>query len=579
MLAYGRMGFYYCNTYQYKAALDISLKALKLSEQYRIPDYLSTIYYNTSIVYFNLGDEETGLKNAYDGVASLPHSRDPFYDQAIHLYGQIGNMHLAHDRTDSAFYYIKRVDSLASFSKELAARDIANWYWSLYYLNRHQYKKADSVITAGIAGCETTGDFLLNLFYISLCDSYLNQGEVKNAIIAGHQALDFSISISDVGSAKYAVNLLQACYDKKGNVDSAYYFLKVADSLNDVINSKGNAGDIQQIRLNDQIGKKEEEARQVLQSEKNRNQLLIVVFLTALFFFLIISGLQWRNNKQKKMTNSLLQKQNDKIEKTLADLKSTQSQLIQSEKMASLGELTSGIAHEIQNPLNFINNFSEVNTELAEELKKEILGGNKDEALKMLNDITDNENKINHHGKRADAIVKSMLLHSHSGAGKKERTNVNALADEYLRLAFHGMRAKDKSFQVAMETDFDPAIQDIFTIPQDIGRTLLNLFNNAFYAVSEKKKQHPSGYEPTVSVHTRKTNDRVEICVKDNGNGIPQKIIGKIFQPFFTTKPPGQGTGLGLSLSYDIIKALGGELKVISEEGKGAEFFIEIPVA
>jgi len=281
---------------------------------------------------------------------------------------------------------------------------------------------------------------------------------------------------------------------------------------------------------------------------------------------------------QQKILQEEVKRQTAEIRTTLDNLKSTQSQLIQSEKMASLGELTAGIAHEIQNPLNFVNNFSDVNKELLEELKAEANKGNVDEVKAIADDVINNEEKINHHGKRADAIVKGMLQHSRTSSGQKEPTNINALADEYLRLSYHGLRAKDKSFNAQIKTDFDKSIGNINIIPQDIGRVVLNLINNAFYAVSEKKKQNLDGYEPTVIVSTKKNNGKVEISVKDNGNGIPQKVLDKIFQPFFTTKPTGQGTGLGLSLSYDIVKAHGGELKVETKEGEGSEFIIQLPV-
>ncbi|HEY3370438.1 MAG TPA: ATP-binding protein [Prolixibacteraceae bacterium] len=275
-----------------------------------------------------------------------------------------------------------------------------------------------------------------------------------------------------------------------------------------------------------------------------------------------------------------LTKQKEELEYTLNELRTTQAQLIQSEKMASLGELTAGIAHEIQNPLNFVNNFSEVNTELISELEEERKKKNRN--LKneddILKDLKENEQKINHHGKRAEAIVKGMLQHSRSSTGKKELTDINALADEYLRLSYHGLRAKDKSFNATMETNFSPGIEPINVIPQDIGRVILNLINNAFYAVTEKKKQSGNDYQPIVSVSTRKINGNIELRVKDNGIGIPQKVLDKIFQPFFTTKPSGQGTGLGLSMSYDIVKAHGGDLKVETEEGEGSAFIILIPM-
>jgi signal transduction histidine kinase len=289
----------------------------------------------------------------------------------------------------------------------------------------------------------------------------------------------------------------------------------------------------------------------------------------------------------KERTAELL-KQTEELQLALSELKSTQAQLIQSEKMASLGELTAGIAHEIQNPLNFVNNFSEVSIELLEELKEEVLDklpdNVKEEADDIINDITQNLSKINQHGKRADAIVKGMLQHSRATTGKKEPTDINALADEYLRLSYHGLRAKDKSFNAGMKTSFDPELGKIEAIPQDLGRVLLNLFNNSFYSVTEKKRLLGEGYDPTVTVNTKKVRsasgaNMVQITVEDNGTGIPQKVLDKIYQPFFTTKPTGQGTGLGLSMSYDIItKGHGGELKVETAEGQFARFIITLPV-
>jgi signal transduction histidine kinase len=331
------------------------------------------------------------------------------------------------------------------------------------------------------------------------------------------------------------------------------------------------------------------------------------VVIAAALVLLVIAGLLWRNNRQKQAANILLRQQKEKLESTLDELRLTQAQLIQSEKMASLGVLTAGIAHEIQNPLNFVNNFSEVNVELIRELKAEHLKPYDKRDVELENDVLDdlevNEEKITLHGKRASSIVKSMLQHSRTSTGQREPTDINALADEYLRLSYHGMRAKDKSFTVALDTHFDPALSlpenKLNVVPEDIGRVLLNLYNNAFYAVSEKAKnpegfQNPRGfghlaahssqlaannerYVPTVTVVTKKTDDKILISVKDNGPGIPQNIVDKIFQPFFTTKPTGQGTGLGLSLSYDIIKAHGGEINVETTEGEKTEFIIQLP--
>jgi signal transduction histidine kinase len=280
---------------------------------------------------------------------------------------------------------------------------------------------------------------------------------------------------------------------------------------------------------------------------------------------------------QQEILQEEVNRQTAELRHTLEDLKATQAQLIQSEKMASLGELTAGIAHEIQNPLNFVNNFSDINKELMEELKGEANKGNLSEVKAIANDVISNEEKINYHGKRADSIVKGMLQHSRTTSGQKELTDINRLADEYMRLAYHGMRARDKSFNAKFETGFDHSIGKISIVPQDIGRAILNLINNSFYAVNEKAKLGAVSYEPRVTVSTKKLDGKIAISVTDNGNGIPKNIIDKIFHPFFTSKPTGQGTGLGLSLAYDIVKAHGGEINVQTKEGEGSEFVLQLP--
>ncbi|ULQ52761.1 sensor histidine kinase [Flavihumibacter fluvii] len=306
-------------------------------------------------------------------------------------------------------------------------------------------------------------------------------------------------------------------------------------------------------------------------------RILSVIALVVVIYAII----KERSRKLKAENLRLEQKVTERttqLKKSLQELKATQSQLIHAEKMASLGELTAGIAHEIQNPLNFVNNFSEVNAELIAELKSEIEKGNMEEAKLIAGDIADNELKISQHGKRADSIVKGMLQHSRVSTSFKEPTDINKLADEYLRLAYHGLRAKDKSFNTALHTHFDETISLVNVIPQDISRVLLNLFSNSFYAVQEKMKTGLPGFEPAVIVSTEKIGPNLVLTVEDNGNGISQKMIDKIFQPFFTTKPAGQGTGLGLSLSYDIIKAHGGELTVDSKDGEYAKFCISLPL-
>jgi signal transduction histidine kinase len=320
----------------------------------------------------------------------------------------------------------------------------------------------------------------------------------------------------------------------------------------------------------------EEEQRkmELEQTRKEAQARIKIYFLIAVLLLVSLFGLLMvRNNRQKHKINT-------KLENTLANLQATQKQLVQSEKMASLGELTAGIAHEIQNPLNFVNNFAEVNTELIDELKKEIEPAGIISANELIEDIKANSEKITHHGNRADAIVKSMLQHSRKTSGQKELTDINALCDEYLRLSYHGLRAKDKSFNAEFDTKFDTTLPLISVIPQDIGRVILNLINNAFYAVNVRQKmEQDSDYKPLVTLTTSKQGDQVVIEVADNGTGMTEQVKEKIFQPFFTTKPTGEGTGLGLSLSYDIVtKGHGGELRVDTKEGIGTEFIIQLPI-
>ncbi|MBC7889538.1 MAG: two-component sensor histidine kinase [Ferruginibacter sp.] len=383
-----------------------------------------------------------------------------------------------------------------------------------------------------------------------------------------------------------ANEIVSTIYEALGEGNNAIKYYRIYKVYSDSLNNLASQRAVAIEKASYEFSKKELEfERKTLQQ-----RWLIFSAFAALFSLAVVLWAINRNrnrlnhtNKDLQQKNALIETQKLKAEETLSKLQAAQAQLVQSEKMASLGELTAGIAHEIQNPLNFVNNFSEVNIEMIAELKDEIDKGNVEEVKAIANDIEANEQKINHHGKRADTIVKGMLLHSRSSSGIKESTDINALADEYLRLAYHGLRAKDKSFNAAMKTDFDNSIANINIIPQDIGRVILNLITNAFYAVSEKKKAPRTSerevvYEPIVFVSTKKTGDSVFISVRDNGNGIPQKVLDKIFQPFFTTKPTGQGTGLGLSLSYDIVKAHAGQLKVETKEGQGAEFIIQLPI-
>ena len=411
--------------------------------------------------------------------------------------------------------------------------------------------------------------------------TFLKTGQVDSAIFYSSQVLLEARTTAYPFGSLEASSVLSDIYRSQNMLDSSAKYNGIAVSIKDSIFNKERITQFQNLSFSEDLRKQEIDAAQ----SEYVNKVKIYILSGGLAILVLMAVMLLRNNRHKQKAYALLQKQKQeidiqkaKVEETLEDLRNTQAQLIQSEKMASLGELTAGIAHEIQNPLNFVNNFSEVSNELIDEMNAELTKGDVEEAKAISSDIKQNLEKINYHGKRAADIVKGMLQHSRSSSGIKEPTDINALADEYLRLAYHGLRAKDKSFNATMKTDFDDTTGNINIIPQDIGRVILNLITNAFYVVDEKKKQIPNGYEPTVSLSTKKINGKVEIKVVDNGNGIPQKLLDKIFQPFFTTKPTGQGTGLGLSLSYDIVKAHGGELKVETKEGKGSKFIIQLPV-
>jgi len=485
------------------------------------------------------------------------------------------------NKLDSALFFEKEAEGLAfqtGFKKYLG--QIYNVIGIIHSLKgekeaakKYYYKSVDWCLA------ENNLTNLSNAAYFSLAKFYLKEGEKDSSL---HYALKNFEVYRRLGSVNgLGVNLgtiyqnIYLSYKLRGQKDSAYKYMELTLNATDSLAKFRikNLGDFQKVILNEQLRLQEIEKQKVVYENKVRTY----GFVAGLVIILLIALTLYRNNRQKHRAKV-------KIEKAYNELKTTQTQLIQSEKMASLGELTAGIAHEIQNPLNFVNNFSDVNKELLEELKEEVNKGNIDEVKAIADDVINNEEKINHHGKRADGIVKGMLQHSRTSSGQKEMTDINALCDEYLRLSYHGLRAKDKSFNAKFETDFDTSLPKINVVPQEIGRVILNLINNAFYAVNERKKLNEPGYEPTVWIKTtQKTpptggGKGIFVSVKDNGTGIPEKIKDKIFQPFFTTKPTGSGTGLGLSLSYDIVtKGHGGELKVETKEGEGSEFVIFLP--
>ncbi len=558
----------------YDKAIEAALKSLNLYKDLKMYEKIVSAYESLAVFYRDAGDYGEALKY---GILSKDLFESSFASRkfgGLEPYTTIGSIYLFTDKMDSASFYLNK-----SYQRE---KDL-NKYVSGYTLNmlgyveatKKHYQQALDYYHAVIPlSLESKNYFDIVNTYSFLASLYQETGKIDSSIwYAKEIQSNSAFSIFPQGILD-ANTILAQDYRLIKNNDSALKYLELRVALNDSLFNKSKSRAIQTLTFNEKLQQQEMEATTV----KYQNKVRLYSLLALSGVFLLIGIILYRNNKIKQKANILLQQQKGKVETTLKALESTQAQLIQSEKMASLGELTAGIAHEIQNPLNFINNFSEVNRELIEEMELEINKGNVENIRSLAIDVKNNEEKISHHGKRADDIVKGMLQHSRKSTGQKELTDINALADEYLRLAYHGLRAKDKSFNSALQTDYDPSIVKINIITQDVGRVLLNLYNNAFYSVMEKKQLQPENYEPVVSVTTKKTGDDVLICVRDNGSGIPQKIVDKIFQPFFTTKPTGLGTGLGLSISYDIIKAQGGLIKVNTREGEFAEFIIQFPV-
>ncbi len=573
-LGYKR-GIAYCNqslamsywgTGNYSTALQSGLNALHLYEELKDIQNIAFSYYILANVYRDFGDYQRALSNVQKGLAIYRTlGANDIIGHAI-----IGSIYDLQNQLDSASFYIRKASELNN------KVNYQEWGWLLYLRgNIHRKtKQFDSSMYYYRAALPLVEEKDIVETFNGIALLYKETGKLDSGIFYATQVLQTLGSVSYQRGILQAANILTDLYKQTNQRDSAIKYLELSVTLNNNLYNQVNERNIQNMAFNEQ-NRQDEILRE---QEKNRNLLRMYALITAGLVLLIIALFLWRNNQHKKKANLLLVQQKEKIESTLQELRSTQAQLIQSEKMASLGEVTAGIAHEIQNPLNFVNNFSEINSELIAEIRNEIEKGNFEEVKNIANDIDENEKKIVFHGKRADAIVKGMLQHSRSSSGEKEPTDINALADEYLRLAYHGLRAKDKSFNAALKTDFDENIGSINIIPQDIGRVILNLFTNAFHNVTEKKKHMGENYEPTVSVSTLKIGDKVEIRVKDNGSGIPHNVLDKIFQPFFTTKPTGEGTGLGLSLSYDIVKAHRGELKVETKVGEGSEFIIHLPL-
>ncbi|MCK6692626.1 MAG: ATP-binding protein [Thermoanaerobaculia bacterium] len=464
-----------------------------------------------------------------------------------------------------------------------AQSDAAYIYSKLGALKRHKQENREALVYLGQAlalSIESRDSIRMAWVFYEFSKTYWETKQLDSSLYYAGQTLRIAQGVSDsLELTQEADDLISRIYEKLGDFKKALRYKQMALDAREKLYNDNKKKELNNITFRI----KQSELEFAAAEKQYRSRFLLYSVLAGLFVILFIASILYYQNRQKQKANAIL-------EKTLSNLQSTQTQLIQSEKLASLGELTAGIAHEIQNPLNFVNNFSELSVDLTKDLKDEISKPDvdKDYVDELLTDLTQNQEKINHHGKRAAAIVSGMLYHARASTGKKEPTDLNALADEYLRLAYHGLRAKNPNFNAKMVTDFDPTVGKVEVIPQDMGRVLLNLINNAFYAVQQRQRsaaqdlpglQNLEGlYAPTVTVSTQKTDNQIVIKVKDNGTGIPEEVKAKIFQPFFTTKPTGQGTGLGLSLAYDIVvKGHGGTLEVESTEDVGSEFIIQLP--
>ena len=545
----------------YTKALQLSLATLRIAEENELEYYKAQGKHFLGIVYLGSGQV---------GYAFTPLRESLAYFQKIQdeSFSAMTEAHLA-----IAYSRIGKIDSTLYFTERAASREsLAPWaYKPVHNYLGKAYSYLDSTNQALNYFRMAKNDFSVEAHFdfessMALAALFLKNNQLDSSLFYGRRALQIGVSTNFYAELIESYEFLSSLHSKTDPV-RALEFNQLASSYRDSLVQMERSMAIDEY-LTLEANRKQETLENEIEASKNR--LKMNTLIGSSFTLLVVVLLLYRSRKAK-------QKSNEAIHSAYNQLQSTQTQLIHSEKMASLGELTAGIAHEIQNPLNFVNNFSEVNKELVEELIGELKKGNIKEAEDIGTDIIDNEEKVSHHGKRAEQIVKSMLQHSRTSEGQKEPTDINDLCDEYMRLAYHGFRAKDPSFQADFQLDLDPNLPQIEVIPQDIGRVLLNIINNAFQAVAEVENAQVKIKTGANSPSLERGSGGVKIEISDNGPGIPEEIKEKIFQPFFTTKPTGQGTGLGLSMSYDIVtKGHGGTIEVESENGKGTTFTIKL---
>jgi signal transduction histidine kinase len=566
------LGNVYHSVGDYVRSLEMNFEAIRLKEMLKDQNF--------AVNYFNIASnytEQEDYRNAIKYIFKAKSEDEKRGDSAgiLYDYYSLSAVYARIPAVDSAMYYGQLAHSLAiRLNEENLMAAVLNNFGEIH-LVKEESDLAEKSFKESIPFAMKLNDFqVLSMDLLGLAKIYKAKHRYDSATHYARRALAIASKNQFLKEVYMSADFLKEAFKETGRYDSSLKYLEQSLAARDSLYNIDKVKKFQNLRL------QEQERQQAIEAANIRfeNRIRFYSVLIASVVFLIIAGLLWRNNRQRKKSYQELEAQKKITDEAYEELKATQEQLIHSEKMASLGELTAGIAHEIQNPLNFVNNFSELNKELIEELKLEIASGDSARVATTLANIIENEEKIMHHGKRADSIVKGMLQHSRVSGTQKEPTDINALIDDYLRLAYHGLRAKDKSFNAKFETELDGRVGKLSVIQQEIGRVILNMVNNAFYAVSRRKKLGQPGYEPSVKIKTQLDGDEVLISIIDNGMGIPQKVVAKVFQPFFTTKPPGEGTGLGLSLSYDIIKAHGGNIEVKTEEGKGTEFIISLPL-
>lgn len=562
-------------------SLKVTFEVLPMAAEIKDYETLAECYNTLGLTYSTLKNNSKALEYYHKGLAiTIQHH---LYYQTVIESNNISRKLLDMGQLDSALVYTNECYTLSLQKKIVQNLAFPIRNFGIIQYQKGNYARAIDYFRKSAAQKPTLANhYLQGEDYRRMAEAYQKLNKLDSCIICAKIAYQQAQLEQNPNLVMQTASLLTDVYKSKNDYKQAYQYQQIMLKAQDSLFSQQKTLEVQNLTFAEQQRQDALKAAAVAYQNRVRFYSLVGILGVVVLIVFIL----WYSNNARKRANYLLHEQKeeieaqrDNLEQAYSDLKTTQTQLLQREKMASLGELTAGIAHEIQNPLNFVNNFSEVSVELLAELKEEAAKGNTKEVMAIADDLTQNLGKIHHHGKRADFIVKGMLQHSRTNTGEKQLTDMNVLCDEFLKLSYNGLRAKDKSFNAEMVTHFDPNLPKVNVSQQDMGRVMLNLFNNAFYAVNQKQKTAGNAYKPEVSVSTSSENGQVVIKVKDNGIGIPDAVKDKIMQPFFTTKPTGEGTGLGLSLTYDmVVKGHGGSIQVNSVEGEGSEFIIHLPL-